>query len=159
MKHNSPQQKRTERTAIPRIVKDKGGNAVLLCPFCNPPHPLVPGTPSLCGTILSLTATQPVYRAKYDKTMVCVKCGKGSGQMVLFQNGFIHTNDCAPGVMALSDPPKYSALAKYVYNLRAGKFKKFVEGITGKAMIVEEITPDGKKTGVILGHFFPKKDR
>lgn len=157
MKKNSTQPRRTERTAIPIMQKDKDGNAILICPFCSIPHPLLPGVPAMCGTILSLTATQVVYRAKYEKHMICVKCGKGGDHMVLFQNGFIHTHDCAPGVVAMTEPPQYSKLAKYVYGLKPGRYRKSIERFTGKAMIVEEIMPDGKKTGVILGHFFPKR--
>src|SRR5512139_3341408 len=98
----------TTRERVPILSKDGKGNALLLCPFCTPPHPINPQTPAVCGTILQVRALQTVYHAKNYGDEVCVKCGKGGGEMVVFQGALVHTNDCTPGVVALSTPPKYS---------------------------------------------------
>ena len=147
------------RTGIPQIVKGDNGSALLMCPFCNPSHPLQPSVPALCGTILVLTAEQAMFRAKYDRKMVCVKCGKGDGMMVMFQGAFIHTHDCAPGVIAMTQPPEYSKFAKYVYEIKNERLKKLVEGYTGRAVMVEEVTPEAVKTGVIFGYYFNKENK
>lgn len=119
---NVPRNPMTTRERVPIISKDDKGNALLLCPFCTPPHPINPESPAICGTILQVRALQTIYKAKkYDPKTVCVKCQKGGGEMVLFQGALIHTHDCMPGVVALSSPPKYSNFAKYVYGLKDGR--------------------------------------
>lgn len=148
----------TERIRIPKIVKEKDGTAILLCPFCNPSHPLQPNIPSACGTVLMVTAKQVVVRAKYDKHFTCVKCGKGGGEMVQYQQGFIHTKECDPSKVTMLIPPTYSKFAALVYGMKNKKIKKFIESIKGQAMPVEEIDQKGVKTGVVLGYFFFKKD-
>ena len=160
MKKTSVQSPYSKRVAIPKMVKDEKGNAILLCPFCTPSHPLNPAMPSLCGTTLILTAEQTTIRAKYQKNLVCVKCGKGGGEMVMFQNSYIHTHDCKPGVMTMTNPPKYSNFAALTYKLQNKFLKSNIERFTGRAMPVEEIDTKGNKTGVILGYFFwkPKKE-
>lgn len=156
MKTKAPKSPVRERVGTPHITRDKDGAAILNCPFCVPTHPLRPDVGSACGTMLQVRAVQRVYRAKYEKHMTCVKCGKGDGEMVLFQNGFIHTHDCAPGVVALADPPKYSELAKRVHGTR---WQKLIERIYGEIMPVHEVNPDGTKTGVTIGYFFKKRGK
>jgi hypothetical protein len=146
----------TKRTGVPKIVKDKEGNAILLCPFCVPSHALQPNKPSLCGTMLILTAEQVVVRAKYDKHFICVKCGKGGGEMVRYQNGLIHTVECAPNKVTMLEPPVYSKFAAFVYGMKNKRIKKFIESVKGQAMPVEEIDQKGVKTGAVLGYFFFK---
>ena len=160
MKKTSVKSPTTKRVAVPRMVKDENGNAILLCPFCKPTHPLNPSMPALCGTTLVLTAEQTIIRAKYNKDIVCVKCGEGGGEMVMFQNSYIHSHDCKPGVMAMTNPPKYSKIAEKIYAIKNDFIKNFIEKFIGRAMPVEEIDTKGKKTGVILGYFFwkPKKE-
>ena len=154
---NVPKSRVSTRERAPLLSKDDKGNVLLLCPFCTPPHPINPDSSSLCGTILQVRALQTVYRAKkYDPKAVCVKCGKGGGEMVVFQGALIHTHDCTPGVVALSTPPKYSSLAKITYKLKEGGIKNFIQKIYGNAMAVEEVMPNGEKTGVIFGFFFNK---
>lgn len=125
-----------------------------MCPFCKDSHPISPFVPSSCGTFVEVTAVQEVVRAKYNKNIKCAKCGQGGGEMVQWQNAYIHANDCTPGVRTMAEPPKYSKLAGVIYNMQAGWIKTQLEKITGKAVPVDEVTPNGTKTGVVLGHFF-----
>lgn len=152
-KRNASRPPVTERIEAPKITRDKDGNAILYCPFCEPTHPLRPENNSSCGTILQVRAVRTIYRAKYDKRFVCVKCGKGGDEMVRFQNGFVHTHDCAPGVVTLEQPPEFSKLAERVYNSR---FRKVMEAMFGEVVPVLEVTPEGEKTGVTLGYFFTR---
>lgn len=108
---------------------------------------------SLCGTRLEVRAVQVVFRAKYQKDMICVKCGQGGGDMVRFQNAFIHADDCMPGVATFTEPPKYSKVAKLLYNFPAF-IKSIIEKKYGKIMPVDEVNPQGERTGVVLGYFF-----
>jgi hypothetical protein len=157
MKHTTVlKPKLTTRTGTPRIAKDKNGNALLLCPFCVPPHPLQPNVPAACGTSLVLTAEQVIVRAKYDKNFICVKCGKGGGEMVKYQNGFIHVTDCDPNKITMLEPPVYSKFAALVYGMKNKRIKKFIEDRKGQAVPVEEIDQKGIKTGTVLGYFFFK---
>lgn len=148
-----------ERVDIPKIVKDKNGAAILLCPFCSPSHPLRADQATACGTIVRVQAVQTVFRSNYShKNMVCVKCGKGGGDMVTWQNNaFVHVHDCSPGVTAMNEPPKMSKAAGIIYNFPP-VLRRIAEAAWGKTMKVDEVTPDGKRTGVVLGHFFlPRK--
>jgi hypothetical protein len=102
-----------------------------------------------------MRAVQTVYRAKFIKDMVCAKCGQGGGDMVRFQNAFIHVNDCSPGVVTLVEPPSLSFWARRVYFMPIW-FKSRIEKRTGRAMPVDEVLPDGQRTGKVLGYFFMK---
>lgn len=146
----------TERIGTPKATKDEKGNAVLWCPFCIPSHPLDTGGASACGTILQVRAVQIVYKSKFNKDLVCVKCQKGGGDMVHFNNAYIHTHDCMPGVATFVDPPKFSKAAALVFKA-PGWIKPRLEKILGEAKPVEEVTEDGTRTGKILGHFFWRK--
>lgn len=148
----------TERIGQPIITRDKAGNAILNCPFCEPTHPIRPENNATCGTLLQVRAVQTVYRAKYDKRFICVKCGKGGSEMVRFQNGFIHTHNCAPGVVALEQPPKFSKFAKRVASMRPF-LRNTMEAMFGKVVPVLEVTPEGVQTGIVLGHFFKRGKR
>lgn len=159
MKNKTVKPKIVERIGQPVIKKTDDGKIQIMCCFCEPSHPLNLGGVSSCGTQLQVRAVQATFRAKYDKKMVCVKCGKGEGMMVMFQGAFIHTNDCAPGVIAMTQPPEYSKLAKYVFGIKNERLKKLVEGYTGRAVMVEEVTPEAKKTGVIFGYYFNKENK
>lgn len=144
----------TSRSAMPLAKK---GSETLMCPFCMPSHPIYPFTPSSCGTIVEVTAVQTVYHAKYDRTMVCAKCGKGSGDMVKWQNALVHNYDCSPGTMTFAEPPKNSPLAKWVYELPKNSFVKYLmEKAYGRASTLDEVTPQGVRTGNIRGYFFYK---
>jgi hypothetical protein len=156
MKHTSVKPAHTKRTAIPVIKKGEGGEALLMCPFCVPSHPLRPDKVSACGTILILTAEQTVFRGKYEKKMVCVKCGKHGGDMILFQGAFVHNYDCSPGVVAMTEAPEFSDWAARVA-WTPEWIRKPIEKFTGRAQAVEEVLPDGTRTGVVLGYFFHKE--
>jgi len=145
----------SERIDVPKIERDKQGNAILLCPFCKPTHPLRAENDASCGTVLQVRAVQLVYKAKFDKTLVCVKCMQGGGEMVRFQNGYVHTHDCAPGVVTLEKPPDFSKFAERVYGMPP-RVKKIFENIFGTAVPVLEVMPGGEKTGITLGYFFKK---
>jgi len=155
-KKTEPKPNFTKRVGNPTIAKDEQGNAMLLCPFCTPTHTLHPQVPSPCGTQLILTAEQVVFKAKYIKGMVCVKCKKPGGEMVRFQNAYVHTHDCAPGVMTMTIPPTYSKAAAVVHKIKVPFVKDLIERYTGKAMQVDEVTGAGERTGTVLGYFFHK---
>lgn len=142
------------------MEKAKDGN-VLMCPFCNPPHQVSPFVPSPCGSLVVVKVVQEVYHAKYDRTLVCAKCGKGGGDMVKWNEAYIHTGNCMPGVVTFANPPKISKnvekIAKWVHGLKDGKPKKIIESVFGRAMTIDEVKPDGERTGVVLGHFFYKE--
>lgn len=158
-KKNSFKPPFTTRTGTPKMLKDEKGNTLLICPFCKVPHPLYPNTPAKCGTHLVLSAEQTVFRAKADKRFVCVKCGKGGGEMVKYQNAYIHIEDCSPGVMTMTEPPRFSRLAGVVGGIKSERARKFIEQFTGRSMPVDEVTENGTRTGVVLGHFFFKEVR
>jgi hypothetical protein len=151
-KKNSFRSPITQRSETPGLNKDEHGNVVILCPFCKPSHILRPGHIEKCGTSLVLQAVQQVVRAKYSNS-VCVKCGKGGGDMVRYMNAYIHTKDCSPDVMTMTEPPKFSWLAMVIY--KSPKWAKGIfEKFTGQTMPVDEVKPDGTRTGVTLGWFF-----
>lgn len=138
------------------IAKMQGKEAVLYCPFCKPTHKILPGAPNPCGTFLEIQAVQTVFKAKYEKNLVCLKCGQGGGEMVQYRNGFIHTHDCAPGVAALTEEPKFNRWAKIVYQIPWLALKTRIEKHVGRAMKVDEVKPDGERTGKVLGYAFFK---
>jgi len=146
------------REDIPLYKRDKDG-VVLLCPFCTPSHPIVPGTPSPCGTSLRVTAVQNIISSRMARQqgLVCVKCRKeGHGEMVQYMNGFVHVEDCAPDVQLLTEVPTYSRLAKMVFQLPE-KIRNLVEKRTGVVQVVRGLTPDGQETGKVEGYFFGRK--
>jgi len=153
MKKSNFKPRTTIRIEAPLAGKGKDGKPTLLCPFCHPTHPIIPGKVSLCGTNLEMRATQTVFRARFIKNMVCAKCGQGGGDMVHFQNAFIHVHDCTPGVATFTEPPSMTWFARSVYWLPNG-FKKHIEKRTGRAVPVDEVKPDGTRTGKVLGYFF-----
>lgn len=153
-KKNSVRPAESFREALPKIEKDDKGANVLMCPFCVPSHPILPFVPGPCGTAIEIKAIQKIYHAKYNKNMICARCHEGGGKMVLINNVFFHAHNCAPGVLTLTQEPKYSAVAKIVYNMKDGRLKKFIQDRMGKAASVDEVTPEGNKTGKVLGYFF-----
>jgi hypothetical protein len=148
----------TERVEIPKVAREKDGSMILLCPFCKIPHPLKAEGTSACGTRIKVTASQMIYDGKYAKGMVCVKCGKGGGKMVQYQNGYMHLEECASDIIVMTDPPIKSKLAEQMS--KAPKWAKpLVEQIqkyTGRPTPIAEVMPDGTRTGNVLGWFFYK---
>lgn len=143
------------REAPPKINKGKNGYE-LYCPFCKEPHLILPFLQSPCGTTVIFHAEQTVYRAQANPKMICAKCGKGGGEMVPWNGAYIHIHECNPGVKAALEEPKYSKLAAFVHGIKNEKVKNSIQKLTGRAIPVEEVTPDGKPTGKILGYFFNK---
>lgn len=158
-KRNSVQPATSIRRAVPLLETEKNGSNVLMCPFCVPSHPITPFVPSGCGTVVEVLAAQTTYRAKYNKGMVCVKCGKDGGVMVRMNDAFTHNYDCTPGTTTLTAVPKFSKFAAFVFGMKDGRLKETIQGWTGVAAEVKEVTPEGERTGVILGHFFHKRKK
>lgn len=150
--------KRTSRHVLTRsaapIPRKEGKVTHLMCPHCKPTHSLSPSGPSACGTMIQVSAVQRIYRAKDLKGSVCIKCRRGGGDMVMFQQGFVHTHDCTPNVMTLTEKPKYSPLAGFAFNLPDGWLKRRIIKNNGTPTPVEEFTPAGERTGKILGYVF-----
>ena len=72
-------------------------------------------------------------------------------------NGYVHVNkDCAPEVRLLTEEPKFSRFAKFVYHLPRS-FRFSLEKRLGIVQIVKEIDPEGEETGDIRGYFFSKQ--
>lgn len=143
---------------LPPKTKQTSNDLELLCPFCVVPHPISAGQDAMCGTTLHVSAVQTVYPARtvHKHKMVCIKCGGGDGEMVRYNNSTVHLIDCRPDVQLAAQQPKYTWLAKLVYQLHP-KIKKIVQKRTGYAKAVEEIDVKGVKTGKILGYFFYKQ--
>lgn len=153
----APKNPITTRELPPIVQRDKQGNALLMCPFCTPPHVINTENTEICGTILQVRALQTIYKAKRNDTKaICVKCQKGGGEMALFQGALVHIHNCSPGTMTFSTPPKYSKFAKFTSGLKDGWLKKTIQKRFGNVVPVEEVTPQGVRTGVIFGHFFQR---
>ena len=147
------------REAVPLTRKTKSGTEIL-CPFCTPPHAIIPGKPTTCGTQIQVKAVQYMITQATAKRrgITCMKCHKDTGgDMVQCMNGFIHTYDCAPGTVVLSSEPKYDKWAEKVYKLPA-KVRKVIEKKIGEVKQIKEIDAHGNETGKILGYFFYKND-
>lgn len=143
----------TQRFGTPPIRKGDKGGTEIMCPFCNPSHVLTTQGPAACGTQLQVRAVQTVYDARHNKSLVCVKCHKGGGKMVQFNNSMIHTPDCTPGVVTFIEKPQFSILANLVYHLPTWARAR-VEPWTGRTEKVDEITPEGERTGRVMGYVF-----
>lgn len=149
-KRSHPKSEVKVRRMLPKL--DKEGR--LMCPFCTPSHPLIAGKQTACGTEIEVYASQMIYRAK-SANLTCLKCGQGGGEMVRFQNGYVHTHDCVPGQVLMVEEPEYSDWAKFIYGWPEF-LKRPLEKKLGMARPVKEIDPNGKETGNILGYFFWK---
>ena len=73
--------------------------------------------------------------------------------MVRFLNAYVHVGDCAPGVVTLAEPPDTSFFAHGIYLLPLA-FRSRIEKVTGRVMPIDEVMPDGTRTGKKLGYFF-----
>lgn len=145
----------TTRSRDPKF-RTVDGNVQILCPYCDPPHPIYPHQMSACGTILQVSAVQNVFPARTTKKaeVLCVRCGKGGGDMVQFGKGFVHAeSSCNPERRMIAAPPHYSNWARGVYNMP--KFiRSFVMRFTGPVIEVNEVDEKGQETGKILGYYF-----
>lgn len=145
----------TVRELPPKI--SKAGDAVqIMCPFCRVPHPIAIGQNAPCGTKMVVSAVQTIYptRTVHKYNLICVKCGQSDGgEMIRFNEGYVHLADCAPSVRLLATPPEFSRLAKIV---RAAPkwLSAIIEKRLGRVQEVREIDGEGKETGKTLGYFF-----
>lgn len=156
-KHKGTRSEIKVREASPGLNQTKDGVEVM-CPFCTPPHPLLPGADSPCGTTLKVTAVQSILTSHGSKQqdIRCIKCHQaGGGDMVRYRGGFVHLHDCLPGTKLLAEPPRFSKMARAVFGMPAW-MRGGVEKRLGKAQQVKEIDPQGKETGRVLGYFFWK---
>jgi len=149
----------TTREAPPKYKND-GGNVQILCPFCEPSHPIYPHKISACGTLLKVAAVQTVYPARTLKKaeVVCVKCGKPGGEMVAYGRGFVHVQECNPERKLLAEAPTYSEWARRVYNM-PNWLRGWLERFTGAATEVIELDGEGRETGRIIGYYFAEAKR
>lgn len=155
-KNHSKQQDFKTREQTPGVNKTPKGVEVL-CPFCKPSHPILPGVESPCGTILRVTAVQGYMtsHATRHRNIKCLKCGQTGEEMVKYGTGWVHMIDCAPGTRLLPVIPRFSPWAAMVLKMRPN-LRAWIEKRTGMAQQVREIDDEGKETGKILGCFFMK---
>lgn len=153
-KRNSNRPAVTVRELPPRVIEKKD-EVQILCPFCEPPHPIAVGRPAACGTTLKVTAVQAVIPARTvnKHNLVCIKCHKSGGQMIQFNQGYIHLHECTPGTKLLTEAPQFSKLARTIFHLPA-PLRGVLEKRLGKAKEIKEVDPQGNDTGKVLGYFF-----
>jgi hypothetical protein len=125
------------RKTAPRIERVKN-NAVMMCPFCDIPHP-ISIEPGVCGTKIEISASQTIY---YRGT-VCALCGKEGGDMFKYGNAYCHVHRCVPGKMLL-DKPKKSLTASLFYKM-PNKLHVWVKEKLGRA--AAQMQKDGKTVG------------
>lgn len=142
------------RERVP-LFREVSGNTMVLCPFCDPPHPIWPDKISDCGTMLKVMAVQQVFTSRTLKKadVVCIRCGKGGGAMVAYGRGFVHTENCNPERRLLTSVPVYSEWARRVYNMPK-RLNAIIQKFTGPVIQVHEVDEFGKETGNVLGYYF-----
>ena len=147
------------RELPPKINMLKDG-VQILCPFCPVPHPILVGQDSACGTTMKVTAVQTIYPARTTKkhNLICIKCKKGGGEMVKFNQSYVHAVECAPDTKLITVPPKFSLAAQIVYQAPPW-MKNRIAKIVGYPKEVREVTAEGKDTGKTLGYFFFKPEK
>ena len=106
-RHHAPRQHRSR----PALIKQVKGETQILCPFCQPPHPISP-MESSCGTILKLEAQQRMFTS-----VACALCGQSHGTLLKRGERYIHDYDCKPGTRIYTVPPPRSRLAAIVYRM------------------------------------------
>lgn len=155
-RYKPPRPMTRTRTATPIPFPTKDG-IELRCPFCADRHQLIPNVESTCGTRIEVTAIQEVYPAHTvrHKNLTCVKCFQGDGEMVRYNNSYVHLVECKPGSRLLQEIPPNSPVAQFVYNLPAW-LKPHVEKLTGQSDRVLEIDEKGEKTGKVIAYIFWK---
>jgi hypothetical protein len=143
------------REGIPKVEQQKGKPVKVLCPFCEIPHPIELGKVAACGTILQVKAVQTVYpvRTVHKHKLICIKCKQSGGEMVKFNQGYMHTHECTPNTKIMANPPEFSRLARAVYFM-SPQLRKVIEKKYGLVKQVQEIDEHGKETGKVLGYFF-----
>ncbi len=132
----------------------------MMCPFCPVPHPISVGQNAACGTKLVVSAVQTVYptRTVNKFNLACLKCGKSGGEMIRFNNSYVHLHECAPAVKLLASAPQFSWAARLLWGAPRW-LSALTEKWLGRVQEVQEIDIDGKETGKILGYFFMEVKR
>jgi hypothetical protein len=158
MKKHTMQRPESRMRSLPPKVRNSKEGITLLCPFCTPSHPILPGTVYPCGAEVHVTVSQEVFSSHFTKhhEIHCLKCYAVGGEMVRYNNGFIHLVDCVPGTRFLTVPPAFSRRARFVFGLPEA-IRKNIEKRSGPVQEVREIDEVGKETGKVLGYFFLKK--
>jgi hypothetical protein len=158
MKKHTMQRPESRTRVLPPQVKTSKAGVTLLCPFCTPPHPILPGEIYPCGSEVRVTVAQEVFSSHFTKhkNIHCLKCHTVGGEMVRYNNGFVHLVDCVPGTRLLTVPPTFSQRARFVFGLPK-TIRKNIEKRSGPVQEVREIDEAGKETGKVLGYFFLKK--
>jgi len=136
-----------------------GRKSLVLCPYCHPIHPLIPGVPSPCGTGIKITAVQVIYTKRFveENKLICAKCKQGGGEMVQYMKVYAHIPDCKPDTILLPQLPKFNPWAGVVFRMKEGRLKEGIEFRYGLAQVVKDIDSEGNHTGKVLGYFFMKK--
>lgn len=144
-----------EKQPIPMPTKN---GILLLCPFCDDRHALIPNQESPCGTRIEVKAVQEVISAKLARKegLICVKCHKVGGEFVRYRNVYVHLANCSPGTVLLQEEPKNNVLAQIVFKMPKWA-KERVEPFAGRADRVLEIDEAGKETGKVLSYLFRKR--
>ena len=131
-------------------VEEKDGKMVLMCPFCNPPHPLSTTHVADCGTFLEVKAVQPVFRAK---AIVCVKCGGSGGTMKkVDEHNYAHTFDCAPDKEVHHSLPENSLSAQLAYLLPVFILKPLAKRLGKQPQELYRLDEEGNPTGRPVGY-------
>lgn len=127
----------------------------MMCPFCAVPHPISVGQNAACGTKLRVTAVQTVYptRTVNKFGLKCLKCGNGGGEMIRFNEQYVHLAECMPSVKLLASAPTFSRAAQILWGAPRW-LSALTEKWLGKVQEVREIDSEGKETGKTLGYFF-----
>lgn len=126
------------RRKAPRINNVAGG-VTIECPYCHPPHQLRVDVPARCGTILELNAVQNLYQ-----DVTCALCGKSGGTLLKIGERYRHANECSPGKVIYTVPPKASRGAALFWRLPNFLHLAWARRF-GKKVV--ELSQDGSVTG------------
>ena len=107
--HSPKPPKPITRDATP-VMGKLGGKDVLMCPYCDPPHPISTQEVSPCGTVLEVRAIQAVFKGQK-----CALCGQTNGHQIMAGSRFVHTPDCTPGKKMYAVAPDKSAWAAVLW--------------------------------------------
>jgi hypothetical protein len=156
MKYKPKRSEITIRELPPKVESTPKG-VLVKCPFCNPPHLILPGVVSPCGTTLKVTAVQEVFKAHVTRhqDIHCLKCGQTGKEMVRYRAGFVCLEECSPGTKLMTELPPLRKSAKVIFGLPP-KIRHLVEKYTGPVQELQEINAEGKQTGQVVGYFFWK---
>lgn len=119
----------------------QGNKMLILCPYCNPPHPIEANRPAPCGTLLRITASQELYR-----NVSCALCKKNDEVLVRVGSLFRHVHECSPGLKLYAIPPKPAFSARLAFLFPKPSHLIFVK-LFGKLPV--RLSRDGKVVGFV----------